>query len=474
MRVFVPIQVLALVSFFLYMSVHKCTGKKDDSKLINVATTGTASQSSDYQGTDPNRAIDGNTQSTWSANTCSHTNKDHGAWWKVDLGAAYPVSKIIVTNRQDCCSERLLNAEVRVGHYANDISANTRCGELLGQDRVNDETLTFECDKLVIGRYVSVQLVDRQDYVHLCEVQVMVPKHIRAKRLENIATAGTASQSSDYQGTDPNRAIDGNTQSTWSANTCSHTNSDQNAWWKVDLGKSYAVYEVIVTNRQDCCSERLLNAEVRVGDSENIGENTRCGELVGEDRVHEETLTFQCSRPLTGRYVSIQLVDRQDNVHVCEVQVMVPKQKGVVDLVNIATIGTASQSSDYQGTDPNRAIDGNTGNTWGANTCSHTNNDQGAWWKVDLGASYSVSRIIITNRQDCCGERLLNAEVRVGDSENIGDNTRCGELVGAARVTDATLSFPCDGLVTGRYVSVQLVDRADYLHLCEIQVMVPE
>ncbi|XP_077990580.1 uncharacterized protein LOC144444904 [Glandiceps talaboti] len=441
--------------------------------LVNIATEGTASQSSYYPGTNANRIIDGNTLSTWGSNSCSSTNSNQNAWWKVDLGQSYAVSKIILTNRQDCCSERLLNAEVRVGD-SEDMSANTRCGELVGADRVNDETLTFLCDGLVTGRYVSVQLVDRTDYLNICEVQVMVPEQTDAVHLVNIATGGTASQSSYYPGTNANRIIDGNTLSTWGSNSCSSTNSNQNAWWKVDLGQSYAVSKIILTNRQDCCSERLLNAEVRVGDSEDMSANTRCGELVGADRVNDETLTFPCDGLVTGRYVSVQLVDRTDYLNICEVRVMVPEQTDAVHLVNIATGGTASQSSYYPGTNANRIIDGNTLSTWGSNSCSSTNSNQNAWWKVDLGQSYAVSKIILTNRQDCCSERLLNAEVRVGDSEDMSANTRCGELVGADRVNDETLTFLCDGLVTGRYVSVQLVDRTDYLNICEVRVMVPE
>ncbi|XP_077988299.1 uncharacterized protein LOC144442799 [Glandiceps talaboti] len=143
--------------------------------------------------------------------------------------------------------------------------------------------------------------------------------------LINVALAGTASQSSTHYTAHASRSNDDNTQSHYELESCSHTQNDQDAWWKVDIGKSYAVYEIIVTNRQDCCSERLLNAEVKVGNSENIGENTRCGEMVGLDRVNEETLTFQCDGLVSGRYVSVQLVDRQDQLNICEVQVMVPK-----------------------------------------------------------------------------------------------------------------------------------------------------
>ncbi|XP_077985240.1 xanthine dehydrogenase/oxidase-like [Glandiceps talaboti] len=148
-------------------------------------------------------------------------------------------------------------------------------------------------------------------------------KHV--PRLINVAGAGIASQSSNKYGENANQAIDGDTNSDYLMNTCSHTDDEQDPWWKVDLGTSYPVYDVIITNRQDCHSERILGTEVRVGDNEDIGANALCGEPVESDRVSDETLIFECDPALQGRYVSIQLVGRQSHLHVCEVAVLVPE-----------------------------------------------------------------------------------------------------------------------------------------------------
>ena len=47
---------------------------------------------------------------------------------------------------------------------------------------------------------------------------------------------------------------------------CSHTHTEKNAWWQVDLGRKEIVTSVRVTNRGDCCGERLSKFDVRVGD----------------------------------------------------------------------------------------------------------------------------------------------------------------------------------------------------------------
>ena len=50
------------------------------------------------------------------------------------------------------------------------------------------------------------------------------------------------------------------------------------------------------------------------------------------------------------------------------------------------------------------AVDGST-TTWeGYYGCAFTNNDQYAWWSVDLESSQSISEVYVTGRSDCCGE----------------------------------------------------------------------
>lgn len=48
--------------------------------------------------------------------------------------------------------------------------------------------------------------------------------------------------------------------------------------------------------------------------------------------------------------------------------------------------------------------------------CGHTQADPDPWWTVDLGSQYSISAVIVKNREDCCGERLRGAQIHVGDS----------------------------------------------------------
>lgn len=85
--------------------------------------------------------------------------------------------------------------------------------------------------------------------------------------------------------------------------------------------------------------------------------------------------------------------------------------------VNVALGGIAKQSSIYGNYySANLAIDDNTASNFGLNSCACTNNDYNAWWRVDLLAVYDISNVIITNRGDCCPERMNGAEIRIGNS----------------------------------------------------------
>ncbi|XP_075197432.1 fucolectin-like [Anomaloglossus baeobatrachus] len=115
------------------------------------------------------------------------------------------------------------------------------------------------------------------------------------------------------------------------------------------------------------------------------------------------------------------------------------------------------------------AIDGNLDAFFDHGSCSHTNNDWSPWWRVDLLESHRITHIIITNRQDCCAERLNGAEILIGDSlsDNGNNNPRCAVVTANAHCI--TQTFNCHNMV-GRYVNIILRGKKEYLHLCEVQI----
>jgi hypothetical protein len=76
----------------------------------NLALGKPATQSSIY----PHRihavagyAVDGNTDGEFLNGSTTHTKKEQGNWWQVDLGSKKNINQIIIYNRTDCCANRL-------------------------------------------------------------------------------------------------------------------------------------------------------------------------------------------------------------------------------------------------------------------------------------------------------------------------------------------------------------------------------
>ncbi|XP_078665730.1 fucolectin-like [Branchiostoma floridae x Branchiostoma belcheri] len=146
--------------------------------------------------------------------------------------------------------------------------------------------------------------------------------------------------------------------------------------------------------------------------------------------------------------------------------------KSKEDEINVALNKAASQSSLYGPRYPaERAVDGNTGtNLFHRRECTHTNLEYQPWWKVDLGDTYVISHVTVINRGDCCGERLKDFMIRVGHNEDISKNEQCGDTYTDIPEDGAILDIQCTTPMSGRWVSVQLSGRRDYLSLCEVQV----
>lgn len=99
---------------------------------------------------------------------------------------------------------------------------------------------------------------------------------------------------------------------------------------------------------------------------------------------------------------------------------------------NVALNGTASQSSTFSSSgEAGNANDGSLANNHIMGQCSITQRELSPWWMVDLESPYQIFSVVITNRVlECCKERIIGAEIRIGSSEENGGvlNPRSGLL----------------------------------------------
>ncbi|XP_077985175.1 uncharacterized protein LOC144439816 [Glandiceps talaboti] len=124
--------------------------------------------------------------------------------------------------------------------------------------------------------------------------------------LFNIAYEGIATQSSTEAYYPADLAVDFNKNSNFAGNSCSKTKREYEPWWKLELKHGHEIYQVVVTNRYDCCSWRIKFAEVRVGYSKNFRRNAVCGKKVLKTKWRAETIVFDC---LLGSAVRGGIVD---------------------------------------------------------------------------------------------------------------------------------------------------------------------
>ncbi|MBP0905409.1 T9SS type A sorting domain-containing protein [Mariniflexile gromovii] len=85
----------------------------------------------------------------------------------------------------------------------------------------------------------------------------------------NLALDGVATQSSTLHDAEATRAIDGNTNGAFSEGSVTHTGSDPETYWQVELDAEYAIGIINIFGRTDsCCLERLSNFTVLVYDAD--------------------------------------------------------------------------------------------------------------------------------------------------------------------------------------------------------------
>uniref|UniRef100_A0A8C1C5K6 Fucolectin tachylectin-4 pentraxin-1 domain-containing protein n=1 Tax=Cyprinus carpio carpio TaxID=630221 RepID=A0A8C1C5K6_CYPCA len=273
----------------------------------------------------------------------------------------------------------------------------------------------------------------------------------------NVATWGTADLSILYQDWYAKNALDG------SIYTCSSTPWQTDPWWKLDLMKTYSVNRVTITSKPDCtsCESWLNGAEIRVGNvSLNVSSNPICA--VVSTIPTGATYSYSC-HGMEGRYIIVNNPGTSKCVTPCEVGVY------VIFPGNLATERTVTQSSTNGSWITEQAIDFNPGIIKQSSACSSTNVQTNPWWRVDLSYIYRVSRVVITNRLDCCPERINGAEIRIGNSlENNGNNNPICSVISSIPA-GVSSTYTCNDM-EGRYVNLIIPGDSRILTLCEVEV----
>ncbi|MCK5920689.1 MAG: discoidin domain-containing protein, partial [Methylococcales bacterium] len=193
------------------------------------------------------------------------------------------------------------------------------------------------------GRYVRIQGADNGP-IMLAEVQVF--------EWINLALDGTATQVSTGFGGVATNAIDGNTDGLFGNGSVTHTNTNLQDWWQVDLGAKKPIGNIVVWNRTDAGQTGIDDSYILVSDTPFSSDNIVTSRAEAKFEFHitaanRPNPSISVPVDLVGRYVRIQGADNGP-ITLAEVQVF----EGEHDLVDLIT----NLSSDVQVVEPADAV----------------------------------------------------------------------------------------------------------------------
>jgi len=283
-----------------------------------------------------------------------------------------------------------------------------------------------------------------------------------------ITDDSVATQSTSCYGGIAARAIDGNMNGRWSSGSVTHTCNGNNPWLMIDLGRDETrITNIVVHSRTDCCQWRLRNTDLELLDDAGAVVVTQAFE--GDKNVHEFRFGYA-----VGRYVRLSKRD-YGALNIAEVEVFgsyvapsaspsVSSMPSMADPNALTASAVATQVSTCYGGSASRAIDGNTDGIWWHGSTIHTCNNKAPWWKVDLGSDHAhIWQVIVSNRSDCCQNRVGNTQVEILDA--------AGSVVASQPFKGAHNVYTFDfGHAVGRSVRI---NKQEYgvLNIAEVQVL---
>ncbi|MEZ6060039.1 MAG: DUF1553 domain-containing protein [Planctomycetaceae bacterium] len=112
------------------------------------------------------------------------------------------------------------------------------------------------------ARFVRITNLGKQQILSLAEVEVFSAG-------KNVAGEGKATQHSTAFNGPAERAIDGNTDGDYQKNSVTHTETVDNPWWELDLGRDVSIERIAVWNRTDNnLQSRLSNFTIELLDAD--------------------------------------------------------------------------------------------------------------------------------------------------------------------------------------------------------------
>jgi hypothetical protein len=257
-------------------------------------------------------------------------------------------------------------------------------------------------------------------------------------------------------------------------NTFAHTKNGDKEWILVTLKKTVPIIKVSIINRQDCCQDRIAGCRLIVMDENKT--------ILDSHVINSVAKTYSFNMPaLTyGKYVKLEHLTSGKYLNIAEIQIfttqsalayylgydgttkpmsasLLPFDNSALTLIPISAsqITMSSQHADFN---PSKLLDNND------NTFAHTATGSKEWIKITLKKDIQIAKIIITNRKDCCQDRIQNSILEIKNSE--GNTTYYHRIFGS---TGLYTIVPCVGVV-GKTITLSRPDSGYPLNIAGIQI----
>ena len=143
----------------------------------------------------------------------------------------------------------------------------------------------------------------------------------------NLALNKQVTQSSVAFSGEATRAIDGNTDGAFKNGSVTHTGSENQAWWQVDLNANEYIAHINIYNRtDDCCTSRLSDFYLLVSEtpfiSNDLNQSLEQSDVTSFHVSTEVDVSITINVELSGRYVRVQQAGSGSPISLAEVEVI--------------------------------------------------------------------------------------------------------------------------------------------------------
>ncbi len=358
----------------------------------------------------------------------AHTNSGENEYAQLELAVPSVISKVIVHNRTNCCSDRILNSELLLINesripYAQVAITNVQPKYEFDFTSPTDAIKFPKAPKKIMAVRIR-RVAGKPGIFNLKGMEVY--DLMGAQILDVTPSLSSQFQypTNDFYG--PKYLLSKNGVP-MGVNQLAHTNSGENEYAQLVLNTPAPISKVIIHNRTDCCMDRILNSElVLIGEADDGTDTIVSTVPIGAQLIaprYDFDVTDLDKPVLTAKNARGAITLPASNAPLTKI-VRIRRVPGTpAGIFNLRGIEVYDDKG-VQITDvtPTLSSQYGTAAQYGPQNLrsksgvpnpylAHTNNQVDAYAQIELATPAKVSKVIVHNRVDCCMARIASSEI---------------------------------------------------------------